>query len=224
MPAPPWYWTHDAGPEHVARPGPAPWRVARVAAYGPADRRRFATLVHGDPGPAHTVHPDLTAVDLTARADAVAVSVSGGRFTVVAEPGRAVPSRALAGASAAQIRERLAAGERLLDVDAYATADGTRYAAVFAADGPGTHFFGDLTLRELRRGLRRAGVRPVRLRAYAWGALFAAAGGDLPAGRWYTGLSADQVGRRLDRRGAWPVDLDAETTPAGIRYTLVMQS
>ena len=219
----PWYWTHDAEAEHVVRPDAPPFRVARVAAYGSGDRRRFATLVHGDSGAARAVRVDLAAADLGGCAGAVAVSAGEGRFTVVTEPGRAVASRVLAGLDADAVRAVLAGGERLLDVDAYETPAGRRFVVVAAPDGPGTHFFTGLTPWRLRWAVRRAGVRPLRLRAHALGGLYTAAAGPLRGGRWYTGLTGDQVGRRLDRSRVWPVDLDARRTPAGVRYALVMR-
>ena len=219
-----WFWSHDIPPDQVdglATPG---FRLIRLSHYG----RRFAAVLHQRPGPPRTAALDLTVADLATTAGRpVAVTVDTSlpepRFSLVLE--RAGASAVHADLDAAGVHGLLDGTRRILDLDTYHRGGERRYVVVVEESSTPSLLFTDLTRRRLDAAMREHGTMPVVVRP-AGEDLFAAvaepAGDRRERRRWHADLDADGVARKLHRRGAYPVDLDAVRTDRGVRFTVVV--
>jgi hypothetical protein len=232
---PVWFWSHDIGWDQfdsVARPG---MRVVSLSGYGEVTRRRFAAVMHQVPAGADTRVVHLDPDGLTAR-----LRRTGERpVAIAATPGDSGPVLTVALEAAADPRVRVGVGYdedgvralldeyRIEDLAPYPDGAVCRYAVVAGArTGPSWLLTADGP-RELAAQLRRLRATVVRLRMvveHGQPRLVALA---RPAERgfcaWYADIDADGVGGRLERRHAYPVDLDAVRDERGVRYAVVMR-
>jgi hypothetical protein len=224
MPPESWFWSHDIRPDQVGSIRMPGMRLVRLSCYGDGDRRRFAALVHQEPGPERTYLLDA-AVDELSRTTGhpVAVTANGGRFSVVlaADSG---PATVRAGLDEAELLAR----QGVVDLATYVEAGTRRYAVVLAADPAPVRLFTAVTAAELEARLKELDATPVRLRGYAENGrqlLAAVAEPSAPGIRswWYADLDADEVAGRLERHRAYPIDLDATRDARGVRFTVVMR-
>ncbi len=230
-----WFWAHDAQADQLSAlvdtglgdtglvdtglgdmgTGVPGLGLVRLASYGDGPARRFAALLRT--GPARTFEVDVPADRIPV--DTVAVTGTGPTFTVVREAGRA---------SSVHFGESLPPGNslpagRVLDISS-----STPTAAYVLAQPPGSggppaqQVLAGLDERELRRALRRLDAQPTLVRLGIDGSLTAVAEPGPPT-RWAAGIDADEVAHELNRRGAYPLDLDAVRTGAGVRFSVVVR-
>jgi hypothetical protein len=214
--SPAWLWAHDARPDQLGSLPPPGFRLVRLSSYGTGTQRRFAALLHQEDGPAHAYHLDLEAAAAEACAGAVSITVDGAlKFTVVLEEGHA--SRVRVGLSDAEVLSLT----DVADIAMYVVGRTRRYAVV--QDGRPSRVLMGATMSELKTQLRRLAGVPFRLRDDA-GPWFTAV--VKPASRatwsWYAGLDAGEVAEELNRRHAYPVDLDAVASGESVTFTVIM--
>lgn len=230
-----WFWAHDvrAGQiDSLAVPGT---RLVRLAQYDLGVGRRFVALAHGGAGRA-TYALDMADPGGLGSVAAITGTRATG-FTVVLDPA-GPPTEVRPGLDVAALVALPAAGLRVVDMTpdggagtftavvtaVAARADGQSSAVAARAGGGSSVVLAGATERELDRRHRAAGVEPVRVRAVPGGGFVSIAEPRRGGVRWRTGLDADAVGRALNRRRSWPLDLDPVATPRGLRFTVVLRS
>jgi hypothetical protein len=228
-----WYWSHDIAPDQLPSVLLPAAQLLRLSTYGQGARRRFAALLHTGSA-ALSAEPgwvlELDAATLAGwlpgrRAVAITVSDDGPRYSVVLGPTAGPPTTVHLDLSEADLRALPDERHAILDLATYLAAGRRTFAAIVEPRTAPSRLFTGLRPRELTAQLRGTGLAPVRLRAYyeAGEPLLAAVAAPAPRrSSWYADLDADTVARRLDRRSAYPTDLDAVRTERGVRFTVTM--
>lgn len=129
------------------------------------------------------------------------------------------------------------AGYRPLDVEAYTTSDGLRFAGIWVqnVEGIGWASQRGMTNQEYTtffNNQRDAGRRPIDVEVYmtSQGLRYAAIWYQNPSGNnWshYWGMDRDTYQQRVDELGAeglWLIDYEAYDTPSGIRYAGIWET
>jgi len=239
QPPPPasWFWSHDIEPSQIHQfcvPGS---RLVRLSGYGPAGRRRFASLnyldsgagaaqvVEGEPAELLTAQPQAGCEPVT-----VTVSTVDPRPRLVMAlqpvPGPA-PSLHLDVPEPDAVELVAGGGYGVTDLATYLVDGARRYALIVQPRNLPCWLLTGLTEGQLRRRLKELDATVVRLRRYAeQGERRLVAVAQPAEGRpalWYTDLSADQVARRLEQHHAYPIDLDADHDERGVRFSVVMR-
>lgn len=231
-----WFWSHDIHLDQidsVVMPG---MRLARLAAYGAGDRRRFAALIYQEAGPERRYALELDAAALAAKladtgARAVSLTSSAGadgapRFSVVLEIGPGPLSSVHTDLDAAGVTALLDDHHTIADLTTYVAGGARKYAVILEErEGP-AWFFTGVTAQELDAKLLPLGAQLTRVRPYTNGARkeLAAVAEKARATRWawYADLDGDAVARNLENNDAYPYDLDATRDDRGTRFAVVM--
>jgi hypothetical protein len=210
MPPDAWFWSHDIRPEQVdtlAEPG---WRPVRLSGYGHGERRRFAAVVYHEPGPARSARLDVSDLDGVAGVVALAAG-DGPRFTALID----------AGTRGRVVLDAVPPLAGVVDVAPYRVGGVVRLAAVIDPEA-GSSWLVAGSARQLRAAARRLDASVVRLESTVDGEYAAIVEPGGTRTKWYVDLDADTVARRLDRRGAYPLDLRATRTDRGVRFSVVI--
>ena len=232
-----WFWSHDIEPgqlDHICGPGS---RLVRLSGYGPAQRRRFASLTHLESGAGAAQVVQGEPAELTAGPpppDTAPVTVTVGtvgprpRLVLALRPAPGpAPSVQLDVAEPEAVELVAGAGYGVTDLATYLVGGARRYALIVHPRTLPCWLLTGLTEGTLRRRLKELDATVVRLRSYTeQGERRLVAVAQPVRGRpalWYTDLSADQVARRLEQHHAYPIDLDADHDERGVRFTVVMR-
>jgi hypothetical protein len=208
-----WFWAHDARPDQIESLATPGLRLVRLSHYG---SDRYAALFHSGSPTGYRL--DLDAAEAMACPDAIAITADDrARFSVVTEPGAATTIHV----DLDEDELRSAAGE-VVDMATYTLGGSRRYAVILRPGGEPSWLLPNLSVHGLRDELDRLGGAITRLRSHGDDSRYTAVAARTKT-RFYADLAADQVGDRLERHAAYPVDLDAVLTADGVRFTVVMR-